>query len=183
MRGGSGHDATAVSDACSFERLLARSAVAEGNELDGVREVARQFAYRNAEPTSVRLRWAKLSLAANHRLPDTSRSVLVRKTEQNLVFRTWVIVNLGRDDEDRDWNPDALADDTLAALWLAAADACALNERWRELPIERMRELAWHRSLTHHLDLLVDQLTAGAARDELMAWAELRPCLLRSYRP
>lgn len=97
-----------------------------------------------------------------------------RVTQQDFMLRMWVIDRLGPDDTDPGWSPEALASDTLAALTFTPAQAAALAGSWRDLAIEQIRELRWHKNLTAHLDSLVGYLAPGPARDQLVAWSAAR---------
>jgi hypothetical protein len=53
-------------------------------------------------------------------------------------------------DADPDWNPEALANDTLAALSLEPRRAESLAAGRRDLPIEQIGDLRRHKNLTAH---------------------------------
>jgi hypothetical protein len=93
------------------------------------------------------------------------------------MLRMWIIDQLGADDEDTDWSPEALAVDTIAALTLAPAEARTIAEHWRDLPIEQIVELRRHKNLTAHLVRLVHRLQPGPVRDQLDSWAKVRQYL------
>jgi hypothetical protein len=103
-------------------------------------------------------------------------------TTHRTKLRTWVIRHLSPDSTDTDWNPEALAADTLAALTLEPGQASAIAASWRKLPIEQIRELPIgqirelhrHKVLTLHLGHLIGYLPPGLARDQLTAWHEVR---------
>jgi hypothetical protein len=158
-----------------IERLEAYAANQRGQELERIREVAQAHAYRSNESKPVRLRWAKLSLYANARFHSNSSSPWARSrmAHQNFMLRTWIIKNLGPD-TDPDWDPGALAADTLAALTLDPGQAITTAANWRDLPIEQIRELRQHRNLTSHLATLVSYLEPGPVRAQLVAWIEVR---------
>ncbi|WP_436850219.1 TetR/AcrR family transcriptional regulator [Streptomyces monashensis] len=77
----------------------------------------------------------RLSLNANARLPGDTPWSHDRKTRQNFELRTWIIDHLGPD-TDSDWDPEALAADTLAALALDPGQVIAQSASWRDLPTE-----------------------------------------------
>lgn len=156
----------------TVDHLEAFAVTQQGLDLERVRVVAQSHAYRSDEPRHVRLRWAKLSLNANERLPGDDPWSRVRKIRQNFALRTWIIDHLGPD-TDADWDPASLAADTLAVLALDPGQVTALSASWRDLPIERIGELRRYRSMTAHLDRLVDLLPPGPAKDRLIAWTEV----------
>lgn len=157
----------------TIDHLEAFATAQQGQELERIRVVAQSHAYRSDEPPGVRLRWAKLSLNANERLPDDSSWSQARKTCQNFALRTWIIEHLGPD-TDPEWKPDAVAADTLAALTLDPGHAIALSWSWRDLPIEQIGELRRHKNMTAHLDQLMGHLPPGPDRDRLTSWTEAR---------
>lgn len=53
----------------------------------------------------------------------------------------------------------------------------ALARNWRDLPLDRIRELRRHKDLTAHLERLIGHLKPGPTRDRLLRWIEVR-CLL-----
>lgn len=154
-------------------RLEALTATRQGHELERIRVVAQAHLHRSGEPRPARLRWAKLSLHANARLPGDSSWSRARKTRQNFALRTWVIDHLGPD-TDPDWQPAVLAADTLAALTLDPDRAVALAARWRDLPVGQIDELRRHKNMTAHLDRLVDFVPPGPVRDRLVTWTWAR---------
>ncbi|MFE2538351.1 hypothetical protein [Streptomyces sp. NPDC059371] len=158
----------------TIERLQRFAEDAQGRQLESVRVVAQGHAYGADEPHEVRKQWAKLSLQANQRLYGDSLWDQARAAQHNFMLRTWVIDQLGPDDEDHDWSPEALASDTVTALALTPADARALADHWRSLEVEQMGELRRHKNLTAHLDRLVDHLQPSPVRDQLLAWTETR---------
>ena len=92
---------------------------------------------------------------------------------QEFALRTWVIEHLGPD-ADPDWNPEALADDTLAALSLDPHQAESTAAHWRDLPREQIGALRRHKNLTAHVDRLIPNLQPGPAKDRLTTWASTR---------
>jgi hypothetical protein len=157
----------------TVDRLEAFATTRQGEELECVRVVAQSHVYRSDEPPDVRLRWAKLSLNANERLPDGGPWSRARKTCQNFALRTWIIGHLGPD-TDPDWRPDVVAADTLAALTLDPGEAAALSRSWCDLPVGRIGELRRHKNMTAHLDQLLGHLPPGPDRDRLLSWTEVR---------
>ncbi|MFJ8981598.1 hypothetical protein [Streptomyces sp. NPDC102282] len=147
-----------------------------GIELEHIRVLAQSHAYRSDEPQVVRLRWAKPSLKANERLPGGGSRNAARKGSQNFALRTWVIEHLGTG-TDRDWDPEALAADTLAALTLDPGQARALSANWHDLPTERIGELRQHKNMTAHLDQLMAFIPTGPTKDRLNSWTEVRKYL------
>lgn len=93
------------------------------------------------------------------------------------MLRMWVIDRLGPGRTAPDRDPEALADDTLAALALTPAAARALAGHWRDLPIEQIGELRRHKNLTAHAARLVAHLRPGPVGDLLLAWSRARPHL------
>ncbi|QMU72858.1 hypothetical protein [Streptacidiphilus sp. P02-A3a] len=158
----------------SVEALEARMAgLQRGQELERIRVVAQSHVYRSTEPRHARVRWAKLSLAANRRFHGDDPWDQVRMRCQEFMLRTWVIEHLGADD-DPDWNPEALANDTLAALWLEPHQAESNSAGWRDLPIERIGALRRLKNLTGHIDRLMPRLEPGSLKDQLTTWASAR---------
>lgn len=157
----------------TVERLEAFTMAQQGHVLEQVRVVAQSHAYRSDEPRHVRLRWARLSLNANARLPGDTSWSQDRKIRHNFALRTWIIEHLGPDSEP-DWDPETLAADTLAALALDPGRAVALSAHWRELPTELIGELRRHKSKSAHLDRLLGFLPPGPVRDQLITWTEAR---------
>jgi len=160
----------------SVERLEARVAeLAPGSrELETIRESAEFDAYQSDKDRPARLRWAKLSLAANRKLQCDSSRDRAGMLTVDFMLRTWIIERVGPDDADPDWNPEALAADTLAALTLDPGQADAASTSWQTLPIEQIRELRRHKNLTRHLDRLIGYLPPGPGRAQLSAWCEVR---------
>ncbi len=158
----------------SIEDIEAHTAaLARGQELERVRVVAQTHVYRSSQPREVRLRWAKLALLANTRFHGDEPRAQARMRCQEFGLRTWVIEHLGTD-ADPDWNPEALAEDTLAALSLPPGPAEAAAANWRELPTEQIALLRRHKNLTGHVDRLIPHLPPGHARDQLHVWSEAR---------
>ena len=157
------------------ERLEASAATQHGRELEAIRVVAQMHAYGSDEPKHARLRWAKLSLDANARLHGNGSSSWdrTRMAQQNFMLRTWIIQHLGPD-TDPDWDPRALAADTLAALTLDPGQASTTAVNWRGLPIEQIGELRRHRNLTSHRATLVCYLQPGQTRDQIVTWILVR---------
>jgi hypothetical protein len=93
------------------------------------------------------------------------------------MLRMWVIDRLGPDDTDPDLSPEALASDTLEALTFSPSQAAGLAEGRRDLPIEQIRELRWHKNLTGHLKSLVGYLAPGPVREQLITWTATRQLL------
>ncbi|MDT0265819.1 hypothetical protein RM844_05890 [Streptomyces sp. DSM 44915] len=158
-----------------LERL--RVFAVEGDDwwrLEAVRLVAQQRALAAGQPAEVRRRWAALALFANRR---TAGDGATRALTQEFWLRTWVIERLGPEPGQPDWEAEALADDTLAALTLTAADAAARADDWRALPLDEIRALRRHKNLTAHLATLVDQLEPGPRRDQLLPWVRVRGLL------
>ncbi|MEV5795527.1 hypothetical protein ACFWA4_14505 [Streptomyces sp. NPDC060011] len=110
---------------------------------------------------------------ANARLPGDTPWSHDRKVRHNFELRTWIIDHLGPD-TDSDWDPEALAADTLAALALDPGQVTALSTNWRELRIEQIGELRRYKSKTAHLERLVDFLPPGPAKDQLITWTGVR---------
>lgn len=158
----------------TIERLQSFVEDAQGQQLEAVRVVAQGHAYRADEPREARQQWAKLSLQANQRLHGDSLWERARAAQQNFMLRMWVIDQLGPDNKDQDWSPEALAADTVTALALTPAEARALADHWRDLAVEQIGELRRHKNLTAHLDRLVDHLQPSPIRDQLLAWTETR---------
>jgi hypothetical protein len=158
----------------SFERLHAMAVNEHGRHLEAVRIVAQGRAYDDDRPAEARLRWAKLSLLANRRAHGDGLEERTRAATQDFTLRMWIIDHLGPDDDDPDRSPDALASDTLGTLRLTPSQAGALGDRWRELPIEQIRELRRHKNLTAHLADLVGRTGPGPTRDLLLAWDGVR---------
>ncbi|GAB3834678.1 hypothetical protein ACFPIJ_10770 [Dactylosporangium cerinum] len=163
-------------DGWTIERLEAFAATTHGEVLNQVREIAQVHAYYDDEPRHVRLRWAKLSLRANERLPCDGPSDRTRIANNAFMLRTWVIEHLGPD-ADPDWDPEVLAADTLAALTTDPDDARTRSAGWHNLPIEQIRELRWHKNLTAHVERFVDILQPGPVKDRLVVWMEVRKLL------
>lgn len=161
--------------AWTVECLEAHAAAQHGQELERIRVVAQGHAYRSQEPRHVRLRWARLSLDANARLYANSCDPWhrTRMAHQNFKLRTWVIKHLGPD-TDPDWDPGALAADTLAALTLDPGQASATAANWPDLPLEQISELRRHKNLTSHLADLVSYLQPGPTRDQVASWIQVR---------
>lgn len=159
--------------AWTVERLEALASTQQGQELERVGVVAQSNAYRSDEPRHVRLRWAKLSLDANARMPGDTPWSRDRKTRQNFALRTWIIDHLGPG-TDADWDPEALAADTLAALVLDPGRVTAMSAGWRDLPTERIGELRRCKNMTAHVERLLDFLPPGPDKDRLTVWARLR---------
>ncbi|WP_328649106.1 hypothetical protein OHS58_18035 [Amycolatopsis sp. NBC_00348] len=144
--------------------------LADGRELDRARRVAREHACRpGASGGGVRRRWAKLASAADVGLPGDNSWDLERRAQLGFCLRMWIIEQFGPDG-DPDWDPEALAADTLAALTLDADQAIAMATNWRDLPREQIRDLHRHRALTCHVDRLVGHLQAGPVRERLIGW-------------
>ncbi|MET7981790.1 hypothetical protein [Streptomyces sp. NPDC005281] len=156
----------------TIERLQSFASSARSRQLEAVRVVAQDHAYRTGQPREVRRQWATLSLQANQRLPGDGLWDRARTAHQNFMLRMWVIDHLGPDSEDQSWSPDTLATDTIAALSLTSTEARALANHWRDLAVEQIGELRRHKNLTAHLDRLIQHLQPGSVRDRLLAWAE-----------
>ncbi len=167
-REGSGRDLSTW----PIERLRAYAMQIVGGSLEGVRVVAQGHAYDAGQPDEARREWAELSLLANRRMGDDGSPG--RAAHQDFMLRMWVIDTLGPHPE---WSPDTLATDTLAALSLTPAEAGAYAHDWRDLPIERIRELRRHKNLTAHLERLTAHLGPGPTRDRLLHWIEVRRLL------
>jgi GNAT superfamily N-acetyltransferase len=148
-----------------------------GRQLEGPRVVAQGHAYASRHSPEVRRRWAKLSLLANRRMLGEGEGDDARVAGQDFALRMWVIEHLGPDDTDPDWSPAALTSDTLAALTLTPAQAAALADGWRDLPIERIRELRRHKNLTAHLRCLLGYVPPGPVHDALLTWTTTRRLL------
>lgn len=161
-----------------IERLQALTADAhEWSQLESVRVVAQQQAYDSSQPREMRRHWAELSLLANRRMLGEGAEGSARELQQDFTLRTWVIEHLGPEDENSDWSPEALGVDTLAALAMSPSEAATLATKWRELPIEQIRELRRHKNLTAHLEWLIGHLQPGPTRDLLLPWIETRQLL------
>ncbi|MFJ2924578.1 hypothetical protein ACIPIU_06045 [Streptomyces massasporeus] len=148
-----------------------------GRELETARVAAQAHAYNSSNSQEARLQWAKLSLLANRRMLDGTEGTSARVAQQDFMLRMWVIDRLGPDRTDHDWSPEALASDTLNALTFTPTQAAGLAEGWRDLPIERIRELRWHKNLTAHLDCLIEYLAPGPVREQLATWYATRSLL------
>ena len=142
--------------------------------LETIRALAQSHAYQPSADQHMRRRWAKLSLYANARFHGEGPWDRARMFSHNFMLRTWVIEHLGPDNGDADWDPHAVAADTLAALTLEPSQARAIAASWPTLPIEQIGELRRHKNLTAHLDWLIGYLRAGPAKDQLIAWREAR---------
>ncbi|QSS95164.1 hypothetical protein H3V39_19225 [Streptomyces sp. M54] len=160
----------------TLDQLQAFIHDAHGRQLETARVAAQGHAYNSSRPLEAR-QWAKLSLLANRRMLDNAEERSARVAQQDFMLRTWVIDRLGPDDTDPDWSPAALASDTLDTLTFTPTQAAGLAEGRRDLPIEQIRELRRHKSLTAHLESLVGHLTPGPVRERLVAWAATRPLL------
>ncbi|MFE9451945.1 hypothetical protein [Streptomyces sp. NPDC006739] len=152
---------------------------ARGQQLETARVAAQGHAYDSAHPREGRRQWAKLSLLANRLMLADGEGDLTRTrvTHQDFMLRMWVIDRLGPDDTDPDWSPDALAADTLDALTITPAQAAALADGWRDLAIEQIRRLRWHKNLTAHVETLLGYLAPGRTREQLLAWTSTRRLL------
>lgn len=95
---------------------------------------------------------------------------------QEFALRTWVIEHLGAG-TDPDWNPEALANDTLAALSLEPRRAESVAAGWQDLPFKRIGELRRHKNLTAHIDRLMPSIPPGPIKDRLASWASVRQYL------
>ncbi|MFE9045241.1 hypothetical protein ACFYOG_30580 [Streptomyces sp. NPDC007818] len=159
-------------------RLQAFAADArDRSQLESVRVAAQQHAYDAGQPHEVRRHWAALSLLAIRRMSGGSPERPARELQHDFMLRTWVIEHLGPENDHSDWNAEALGADTLAALALSPSEAAILATDWRELPLERIRELRRHKNLTAHLERLIDHLKPGPTRDRLLPWIETRALL------
>lgn len=147
---------------------------AHGRQLETARVAAQGQAYNSSHPQEARRQWAKLSLLANRRMLDNTEGSSARVAHQDFMLRMWVIDRLGPDDTDPDWSPEALASDTLDALTFTLTQAAGLAEGWRDLPIEQIRALRWHKTLTAHLENLVGHLEPGPVRERIAAWTATR---------
>jgi hypothetical protein len=154
-------------------RSLAEDDGQGGQTLDLIRQVAAARAQRSDGPLADRLRLAKLALDVNRRMHGDSPSERVRAANHDFVLRTWIIDRYGAG-TDPDWNPDVLAEQTLAALSFSPDEARALATGWHERPLEQIRELRWHKVLTGHLGMLIDHVGPGPVRDQLVVWMETR---------
>ncbi|UYB39215.1 hypothetical protein SLV14_001682 [Streptomyces sp. Je 1-4] len=161
----------------SIERLETHMAgLQRGQELERIRVEAQSRVYRSVLPRVDRLRWAKLSLAANRRFHGDGPWEQARMRSQEFELRTWVIERLGAD-ADPDWNPEALATDTLAALSLEPCQAESVTAGWRDLPKEKIGDLRRHKNLTAHINRLMPRLPPGPIKDQLARWASVRQYL------
>ncbi|HEY9327528.1 MAG TPA: hypothetical protein VIS09_04720 [Streptomyces sp.] len=143
------------------------------HELERIRVIAQSRAYRCGDPDGARLRWAKLSLKANARLPGGTSWNDARKNCQNFALRPWIIQHVGPG-TDPDWAPEALAADTLAALTLAPGRGRSLSTGRHDLPAERISELRRHKNMTAHVDQLVHLVPSGPTKDRLSSWIDVR---------
>ncbi|MEU3552160.1 hypothetical protein [Streptomyces longwoodensis] len=100
----------------TLEQMQSFIASTSGKLLETACVLAQGHAYACDRPGEDRRRWAKLSLLGNRGLLDGTETSRVRVAQQEFMLRMWVIEQLGPDDTDPDWNPEALAVDTLAAL-------------------------------------------------------------------
>ncbi|MFD9223665.1 hypothetical protein ACFWDI_27530 [Streptomyces sp. NPDC060064] len=157
----------------TIEHLEAFAAGQRVQGLERVRIIAQSRAYRAHQPRLVRLRWARLYLRANERLPGDGPWDQARRARQEFALRTWIIEHLGPDTEPA-WDPEALVADTLAALTLDPGQVRTISAGWRDLPIEQIGELRRHKNLTAHLDRLVDFLPPGPTKERLFAWIAVR---------
>lgn len=151
-----------------LERYLAT--LVDGRELDRARQAVHLRACRPGESGEVSRRWAKLAAAADVRLPGDNPWDVDRRAQLSFSLRLWIIEQLGPDG-DPDWEPEALAADTLAVLTLDADQAVAMAANRRDLRREQIHDLHRHRDLTGHVDRLVAHLPAGPARQSLLGWA------------
>jgi hypothetical protein len=145
-----------------------------GQTLDVIRQVAAARALRSDGPLPDRLRLAKIALAVNQRMHGDTRSARVRAATQEFVLRAGIIDRYRPGTADPAWDPDVLAEQTLAALSFSPVQARALATGWRERPLEQIRELRWHKNLTGHLEMLIDHVRPGPVRDQLLVWMETR---------
>lgn len=90
----------------------------------------------------------------------------------NFALRTWIIEHIGPD-MDPDWDPEAVAADTLAVLTLEPSQASTAAADRQHLSIEQIGELRRHKNLTAHLAMLVGHLRPGPARDQVVRWIEV----------
>ncbi|MFH9613211.1 hypothetical protein ACH4MM_05520 [Streptomyces pratensis] len=67
--------------------------------------------------------------------------------------------------------------DGRCALSITPAQAAALADGWRDLALEEVRRLRWHKNLTAHLETLLGHLAPGRTRDQLLAWTSTRRLL------
>lgn len=72
-----------------LEDVLA--AARDGQELESIRVIAQSRAQGSGEPDGARLRWARLFLDANDRLPGGTPWNDARKNCQSFALRTWII--------------------------------------------------------------------------------------------
>ncbi|MFD3492311.1 hypothetical protein ACFWWB_17330 [Streptomyces sp. NPDC058690] len=63
-----------------------------------------------------------------------------REVTQDFMLRMYVIHHLEPDHKDPNWSSEGLAADTLGALSLMPSDVGASATKWRELPIEQVRQ-------------------------------------------
>ncbi|MGW7297492.1 hypothetical protein [Streptomyces sp. NPDC054829] len=150
---------------------------APSEELETPRVAAQTHAYNPNLPEESRRQWAKLSLLANRLVTAEGEGPLTRVKQQDFMLRMWVIDRLGPDDTDPDWCPEALAADTLRALRLTPAQAAALSDGWRDLPLDQIRRLRWHKNLTAHARCLLAYLPPGRTREQLQTWVSIRRSL------
>ncbi|MFE3774595.1 hypothetical protein [Streptomyces sp. NPDC059122] len=150
---------------------------ARGQQLGTARVAAQGQAHNSSHRREARRQWAKLSLLGNGRMLDNAEGRSARVAQQDFMLRMWVIDRLGPDNTDPDWSPEALASDTLNTLTFTPAQAAGLAEHWRDLPIEQIRELRWHKNLTAHLESLAGYLAPGPVRERLVTWAATRALL------
>ena len=161
----------------TFDQLKTFIHDAPNQQLETARVAAQGHAYDSSHPREARRQWAKLSLLANRRMLRNAEGRSARVAQQDFTLRMWVIDRLGPDDTDPDWSPEALASDTLDTLTFTPTQAAGLAEGWRDLPIEHIRELRWHKNLTAHLESLVGHLAPGPVRERLVTWTATRPLL------
>ncbi|WP_371604668.1 hypothetical protein OG345_39925 [Streptomyces sp. NBC_01220] len=134
--------------AWAVDRLEEALATArDGHELESIRVIAQSRAYGCGNPDSARLRWAKLSLTANERLPGGTPWNDAQKRCQDFALRAWIIKHVCPG-TDPDWDPEALAADTLAALTLAPGRARSLSTGWHDFPAELIGELRRRKNMT-----------------------------------
>ncbi|MFJ6438274.1 hypothetical protein [Streptomyces sp. NPDC091416] len=115
-------------------------------------------------------------MKANERLPGGTAWNDARKSCQNFALCTWIIQRVGAA-TDPDWDPEALAADTLAVLILAPDRALSLSTGRHDLLAERIGELRRHKNMTAHVNQLVHLIPSEPTKDQLSTWIDVRKYL------
>lgn len=149
----------------------------DGQELEAVRAVTVDHVQDGHLPPDERKSWAKLSLQVNSRMYDKGAQRQARMTQNNVRLRTFIISKLGPDPEDPDWSPEQVVRDVLAAVPLTPEQARGLSEHWRDLPVDRIRELREIKNLTGPLQELLGHLHPGRLHAQAQEWLHARTAL------